>query len=86
MYKRIILKHLNKLTIIDVKKFGLEHGVVLDDYEANLLLDITKNNFDLLITNHKVIFDQLYNQMSYQKVKKIEEIFFYYKNKYSHYL
>lgn len=86
MHKFMILKYLKNVSTNDIIDFGNKNNLEISEYEAKLLLETANNNLDDLLYNPTFVFNDLYNKMDYMKVKKIEELFFYYKNKYASYL
>lgn len=87
MFKYIIQKHINNLSINDIYKFALENNVTLNDYEANLIYKNIKSDWKTIIySNHYIILDKIKDKIEPTTYYKLEELIILYKNKYKNYL
>ena len=85
--KYVIKKYIDKIDIYDIIKFGCDNGILVDEDEASILMFYLKNNWeDLIYGNPTPIIKDIKLKIGEGKTKKIEKLFYIYKDKYSNYL
>lgn len=83
----IISDYIQKISLNDVIKFGNKNGVVLSNEEAKILFFYLKNNWeDLLYGDPTPIINEIKSELDINKLDKIVELFYFYRNKYGYYL
>ena len=84
--KDLLESILKKLTLDEIKTFGIKHGINLSDTEYNFILDLVQKNFDDLVENENKYLDLIESKINPNEFKKIKQLFLEYKNKYGKYL
>lgn len=82
----IIKKYVSMITIKDISDFGIKNDIYLDDNELNTLYNVIKNNYEMLLTDDKRVFNYLENKIKVDNLDKIKTLFYEYKKRYQNYL
>jgi hypothetical protein len=82
----IIKKYVSMLTIKDISDFGIKNDIYLDNDELNVLYDVIKNNYEILLNDDKRVFKYLEGKIRTDNLNKIKTLFYGYKEKYQNYL
>jgi len=82
----IIKNYVSMITIKDISDFGIKNNIYLDDNELNILYNVIKNNYEVLLTDDKKVFDYLENKIKTDNLNKIKILFYEYKKRYQNYL
>lgn len=82
----IIKKYVSMITIKDISDFGINNDIYLDDDELNVLYSVIKNNYEMLLTDDKKVFNYLEDKIKNDNLNKIKTLFYGYKEKYQNYL
>lgn len=83
----IIKEYIDKITVGDILKFGLENNVNLELEDAEVLNFYLKNNWeDLLYGSPLPIIKEIEDKLGKTKCKIISDLFYMYKEKYKNYL
>ena len=83
----IIKEYIDKITVGDILKFGLENNVNLELEDAEVLSFYLKNNWeDLLYGSPLPIIKKIEDKLGKTKCKIISDLFYMYKEKYKNYL
>lgn len=84
--KFIIKNYIDKINVSDIINFGKENGITVDNYEASILKMHLKNNWEELLYGDPIpIIKDIEDKLG-SKSKKIETLFYTYKDKYKNYL
>lgn len=87
MISKLIENYVNKMTISDVKNFALSNNINLNNTELDIVYNtIKKNWYTLIYGDYTSIFNNIKDKFDTNTYKKIEELFFYFKNKYQKFL
>ncbi len=87
MISKLIGNYVNKMTINDVKNFALSNNINLNNTELDIVYNtIKKNWYTLIYGDYTSIFNNIKDKFDTDTYKKIEELFFYFKNKYQKFL
>ena len=87
MISKLIGNYVNKMTINDVKNFALSNNINLNNTELDIVYNtIKKNWYTLIYGDYTSIFNNIKDKFGTDTYKKIEELFFYFKNKYQKFL
>ncbi len=82
----IIKKYVSMITIKEISDFGIKNDIYLDDNELNTLYNVIKNNYEMLLTDDKRVFNYLENKIKVDNLDKIKTLFYEYKKRYQNYL
>lgn len=87
MISKLIENYVNKMTISDVNNFALSNNINLNNTELDIVYNtIKKNWYTLIYGDYTSIFNNIKDKFDTDTYKKIEELFFYFKNKYQKFL
>lgn len=87
MISKLIGNYVNKMTINDVNNFALSNNINLNNTELDIVYNtIKKNWYTLIYGDYTSIFNNIKDKFDTDTYKKIEELFFYFKNKYQKFL
>ncbi|MEG0026268.1 MAG: DUF2624 family protein [Bacilli bacterium] len=87
MILRLITEYVNKITLNDVYNFANQNGIFLKNIEAELIFNYIKNDwYTLIYGNPQMIFNDIKNKIDYETYTKVEQLYFYFKEKYKNYL
>ena len=87
MISKLIENYVNKMTISDVNNFALSNNINLNNTELDIVYNtIKKNWYTLIYGDYTSIFNNIKDKFETDTYKKIEELFFYFKNKYQKFL
>lgn len=87
MISKLIENYVNKMTISDVSNFALSNNINLNNTELDIVYNtIKKNWYTLIYGDYTSIFNNIKDKFDTNTYKKIEELFFYFKNKYQKFL
>jgi len=85
--KKLIQKHIEKLTIQDIHNFACKNGIHLKDYEANFIYKQIQDNWEEIIYHdHMPILKKAQNSLEKGTYEKALELITFFKNKYKRYL
>ena len=84
--KGLIKNYIDKLSIVNLKEFGLKNNINLNDSELNYLLNLVKNNFEDILKDDTRYLEDLKNNINSSEFTKVKDLYLYYKNKYMGYL
>ena len=84
--KSLVKNYIDKLSIDNLKEFGLKNDITLTDSELNYLLNLVKNNFDDILKNDTKYLEDLKNNINPNEFIKVKDLYLYYKNRYQGYL
>ena len=72
------------MTIEDVNNFALQNGIILKDEELKLIFNHIKNDWRTIVFgNPRAILDDLKSKLDQTSYSKIENLYFFFKNRYS---
>ena len=87
MIKKLIQKHIKKLTIQDVYNFACKNGINLTNKEASFIYDQIKENWEeIIFHDHMPILIKSKNSLEKETYEKALELIKFFKDKYKHYL
>ena len=87
MISKLIENYVNKMNISDVNNFALSNNINLNNTELDIVYNtIKKNWYTLIYGDYTSIFNNIKDKFDTDTYKKIEELFFYFKNKYQKFL
>lgn len=87
MIKKLIEKHIKKLTIQDIYNFASKNEINLTENEANYIYDKIKENWEeLIFSDHIPILINSKNSLEKETYDKALELISFFKNKYKNYL
>lgn len=87
MIKKLIQKHIQKLTIQDIYKFACKNEIYLKEHEANILYEQIKENWEQIIFHdHMEVLMALKSSLEKETYEKSLELITLFKNKYRAYL
>ena len=84
--KSLLKNYVEKLSLQELKNFGIKNDINISDLEYKFILDLVKNNFEDILVNENKYFKILEEKIAYQEFIKIKDLFLYYKEKYKGYL
>lgn len=87
MHDFLLKNYISKLTINDIDSFSHKQGINLNKEELKLIEKHIKQNWKTIIYgNPQPILDDIKNNTTELKYKKIENLYIEFKNKYKNYL
>lgn len=86
MKKFLIKKYVDKLTTYDIEKFARNNNINLNNSQINLFYNLIKENWENIITNDDSVLCKIKNNFNDEEYKKIEKLYYEYKQKYQNYL
>lgn len=87
MIKKLIQKHIEKLTIQDIYDFALKNGVHLSEDEANIIYQQIKENWEeLIFHDHMKVLTKAKDSLGKETYEKALELIVFFKDKYKSYL
>ena len=87
MIKKLIQKHIQKLTIQDIYDFASKNGIQLNEQEASIIYKQIKENWEKLIFHdHMPILLKFKSSLEKETYEKALELIVLYKDKYKAYL
>lgn len=87
MIKKLIQKHIQKLTIQDIYNFAYKNGISLTEKEANFIYNQIKENWEeLIFHDHMPILIKAKDSLEKGTYDKALELISFFKNKYKAYL
>lgn len=87
MIKKLVQKHIQKLTIQDIYKFACKNGISLTEKEANFIYNQIKENWEeLIFHDHMPILIKSKDSLEKGTYDKALELISFFKNKYKAYL
>lgn len=87
MINRIIENYIKNMKKSDITTFAKKNNISLEDNELNIIYEtIKKDWYTIIYGNYNEIFEEIKNKINEKNYKKIEELFFYFKNKYQKFL
>lgn len=86
MKKFLIKKYVDKLTTYDIEKFAKNNNIILTNNQINFFYNLIKENWEKIITNDNSILYKIKNNFNNEEYKKIEKLYYEYKQKYQNYL
>lgn len=82
-----IRNYINKLSKEDIYKFGIENDIVLSFDETDIVYGIIKDKWEEIIYgDFSTVLGSIQERFDKEKIKKIESLFYLYKEKYKDYL
>lgn len=84
--KSLLKNYIEKLTLDEIRNFGVKHGINLTDTEYQFIFDLVQENFEDLIQNENKYLDMIESKINPEEFNKIKSLFLEYKNKYGKYL
>ena len=84
--KSLIKNYIDRLSLDNLKEFGLKNNINLTDNELNYLLNLVKNNFDDILKDDTKYLEELKNNINPNEFIKVKDLYLYYKNRYKGYL
>ena len=82
IYKELIKKYINILTINDIKAYALSKNTILSDNEAKIIYDFIKENYNNLLDKNDNTIELLKEKLNPNLYKKILELYKENKTKY----
>ncbi len=82
----ILKKYIDKLTLEDIKNFAYNNNISLTKEETNDSFYFIKNNWQKILDNDDVAICEIRKKFDSNKAKKIEQLYFEYKQKYQKFL
>lgn len=87
MYSYLLEQYINKLTKNDVLMFAKNNDIYLTDEELNIVFDVIKNKWQLLVYNDPTdLFKDLKSKFNINTYNKIVKLYNDSKEKYQGYL
>ena len=87
MIKKLIEKHIKKLTIQDIYNFASKNDIILTENEVNYIYNKIKENWEeLIFSDHMPILINSKNFLEKETYEKSLELISFFKNKYKAYL
>ena len=83
---KLLKNYIEKLTLDEIKNFGIKKGINISDTEYQFILDLIQKNFEDLIINEDKYLAMIENIINQKEFEKIKKLYFEYKNKYKNYL
>lgn len=86
MKEKLINEYVNRMNLDDVNKFAITNGINLNNDELNLIYTYIKNDWRTIVFgNPRKILDDLKNKLSLESYSKIENLYTYFKSRYSNF-
>ncbi len=86
MIEKFIINYIDKLSTQDITDFATKYNIILNKNEIDFIYNNIKKNWrELIYGNPTPIFIEL-KKISPSNYKKIEELYFEFKDKYKNYL
>ena len=82
IYKEIIRKHIDKLSINDLEKFALKNNINYTQDELIIIYNFIKYNYNDLLDENIKVFEQIKDKINPVLYKKILNLYIEYKQKY----
>ena len=86
MKKFLIKKYVDKLTTYDIEKFARNNNINLNNSQIDFFYNLIKENWENIIINDDSILYKIKNNFNDEEYKKIEKLYYEYKQKYQNYL
>ena len=87
MFKNVIKRYINIITINDVIMFGKQENIDVSNEEATIVLNHLKTNWENIIYGDEMkVKDFLISNFDKEKSEKVFKLFLAYKKKYRNYL
>ncbi len=87
MKEKLIKNYIDRLTIDDIKSFLFNNEIILSDKDNKYIYQLVKDKWrKILYDDDEIIFNDLKNNLSYDKYNQLVQLYQTYKSKYSHYL
>ena len=84
--KSLLKNYIEKLTLDEIRDFGIKKGIKITDTEYQFILDLVQENFNDLLKNENKYLNMIEQRINPEEFKKIKELYLFYKNKYKDYL
>ncbi len=84
--KGLIRNYIDLLTVDKLNEFGLKNDIHLNNDELIFLLEFIKKNWEGILIDENKYLNVLSENINKDELKKIKELFLYYKNRYKGYL
>ena len=84
--KSLLKNYIEKLTLDEIRSFGVKNGIELNDTEYSFILDLIQGNFEDLIQNEDKYLSLIESKITPKEFEKIKALFLKYKEKYKNYL
>ena len=82
IYKEIIRKYINTLTINDLKKYANKNNIKYTEDEAIIIYDFIKYNYNDLLNENIKVFESIRNKINPNLYKQLLNLYIDYKQKY----
>lgn len=82
IYKEIIKKYINLLTLDDVKRFADKENIIYTDDEAITVYNFIKYYYNDLLDENIKVFENIKNKINPNLYKKLLNLYIDYKQKY----
>ena len=75
IYKELVKKYINILTINDIKAYALSKNIILSEKEAKIIYDFIKENYNNLLNKNDNSIELLKNKLNPNLYNKILELY-----------
>mgnify|MGYP001030980340 CR=1 FL=1 len=82
IYKKLVKKYNNKLSINDLEKFAKKNNISYTKEELNTVYNFILNNYNDLLNENIRVFENIKNKISPTLYKKLLNLYIDYKQKY----
>ena len=82
IYKEIIKKYINLLTLDDIKKFANKEKIIYTDDEAIIIYNFIMYYYNDLLDENIKVFENIKNKISPNLYKRLLHLYIDYKQKY----
>lgn len=87
MIEKMIRRYVENLKMEDLYRFAEENGIFLTDEESHYLYHTIKTKWEnVVFGNPDIILQEAKLHLRDNTYKKVEELLYFYQNKYKHYL
>ena len=82
IYKELIKKNINKLTINDLKEYANKNNISYTEDEAIIIYNFIMYNYNELLNENIKVFEQIKNKINPNLYKELLNLYIEYKQKY----
>jgi hypothetical protein len=82
IYKELVKKYINKLTINDLETFAKNNNITYTNNELIIVYNFILNNYNDLLNENIKVMEQLKNKISPTLYKQLLNLYIDYKEKY----
>ena len=84
--KSLLKNYIEKLTLDEIRQFGIKNGINISDEEYKFILDLVQGNFEDMLINEDKYLNMIEDKINPEEFTKIKNLYLKYKEKYKGYL